>query len=240
MDIKIRLAALFRQHSNGNLTEAVYHTIKDAIAAEFLPDGTKLNEVELAEWFQVSRTPVQKALIKLESEELITCEHKRGYMIQQLDFKQSTDINEFYLGLYTMTIILAMNRRIDNYYEQLLKKRLFMLQQENDIQSFLRLDHDFHRQIAHSTGNKELINTLNRTDAKGNLMFLFSKKCPVDSHSFIKKHNKLNNKLYDLLMKDTLTNTVSFMENEHNPHMKELVGVWNHPDSYYSILSLRE
>jgi len=230
VETRENLIKLFHRHSGVNLAAAIYLTLYDAIAAGLLPHGTKLNEVELAEWFQVSRTPIQKAFIKLECEELITFEHKRGYLIQALDFKQSRDVNEFYLELYTVSMRLAKKRRLDNYYDQLLRTRLGMMEREKGLIPFLYLDYDFHIQIAHSTGNKELINAIKRANDKCYLMFMTNKECPIENKAqYIEKHLALSRRLYDMLLNATSLEVTEFMEEEHNPHMSDLIGAWNQP-----------
>ena len=51
-------------------SDTLYCTIKEAIATGLMPMGTRLREEELAEIFDVSRTPVREAMKKLEMEQL--------------------------------------------------------------------------------------------------------------------------------------------------------------------------
>ena len=47
-------------------SDTIYHTIREAIAVGLLPMGTRLREEEIAEVFDVSRTPVREAMKQLE------------------------------------------------------------------------------------------------------------------------------------------------------------------------------
>lgn len=230
MDVQTRLLEIFHRFSTGtNLSESVYLTLREGINAGLFFNGTRINEVDIAQLFQISRTPVQKALIRLECESLIVYEPKRGYIIQQLNFKQCIDYNEFDLGLYTISTIMAKNRHLSDYFNQLLCRRLDKMRGETDILSFLYLDNDFHYQIAQSTQNRELSSALERITLKGSLMFLGDKKCPVDPLQFIEAHLELNQRLYNMLINCPLLELVEFMEEEHNPHMRNLIGDWIQP-----------
>ena len=51
-------------------SDTLYYTVREAIATGLLPMGTRLREEDLAEAFDVSRTPVREAMKKLENGEL--------------------------------------------------------------------------------------------------------------------------------------------------------------------------
>lgn len=48
------------------VSDMVYCTFKEAIATGILTPGFRLKEEELANWFQISRTPIREAIKKLE------------------------------------------------------------------------------------------------------------------------------------------------------------------------------
>ena len=53
-------------------SDTLYYTVREAIATGLLPMGTRLREEDLAEAFDVSRTPVREAMKKLENGETIS------------------------------------------------------------------------------------------------------------------------------------------------------------------------
>jgi DNA-binding GntR family transcriptional regulator len=65
--------------------EDAYLKIMEAIQAGELKPGTRVREVELAEWLGSSRTPVREALSRLQSEGLLIQEPRRGLTITQMD-----------------------------------------------------------------------------------------------------------------------------------------------------------
>lgn len=69
-------AALATSRSKG-LPETVYARIRDAIITGRLPPGSVLAEASLAEWLNVSRTPVREALLRATQEGLAERDGRR-------------------------------------------------------------------------------------------------------------------------------------------------------------------
>lgn len=72
----------------------MYHTIREGIATGLLPMGTRLREKELAEAFDVSRTPVREALKKLELERLVESSPSSGCIVRVLTVDECLDTLE--------------------------------------------------------------------------------------------------------------------------------------------------
>ena len=80
--------------ARGSMAESVCQRIADDIAlGHFLP-GTKLDEVMLAERFQVSRTPVREALKQLAVMGLVSCRPNRGSVVAAMSTEQLDQIFE--------------------------------------------------------------------------------------------------------------------------------------------------
>ena len=69
------------------LRELVYEELKNRILTGDIPPGTRLMEVDLAEDLGVSRTPVREAIRKLEKENLVTIEPRKGAYASKLEIK---------------------------------------------------------------------------------------------------------------------------------------------------------
>lgn len=74
--------------------ESAYLQLHAAIQDGALTPGTRLREVELAEWLGASRTPVREALGRLESEGLVARDPHRGMIVAELD---SSMVGELYV-----------------------------------------------------------------------------------------------------------------------------------------------
>jgi DNA-binding GntR family transcriptional regulator len=72
----------------GSLADSVCRRIADEIALGHFAPGSKLDEVTLAERFQVSRTPVREALKQLAIMGLVDCRPNRGSVVAAMSTAQ--------------------------------------------------------------------------------------------------------------------------------------------------------
>ncbi len=70
--------------SRGRLAHEVYQRLADEIALGLHPPGSRLDEVGLAEHFEVSRTPVREALKQLATTGLVVMRPNRGSVVADL------------------------------------------------------------------------------------------------------------------------------------------------------------
>lgn len=89
----------------------VYEGLKELIISGELDPGAHLDEQELVRRFEVSRTPVREALIRLSSEGLVSMLPNRGAKISNLNFSDVTDHLEIMDILTPSVCYLAALRR---------------------------------------------------------------------------------------------------------------------------------
>jgi DNA-binding GntR family transcriptional regulator len=80
-------------------SELVYQKLRSALGSGALKPGQRVLEVEVAEWLQVSRTPVRDALRRLESEGMLTLEPRMGLVVASIS-------HQAMLELYVMREVL--------------------------------------------------------------------------------------------------------------------------------------
>ncbi|HEY0698594.1 MAG TPA: GntR family transcriptional regulator [Micromonospora sp.] len=73
--------------SRSLLREDAYRALRDAIVDGTLAPGERLNDVDLARWLGVSRTPVREALARLEQAGLVQTRPGRYTMVSPLDVR---------------------------------------------------------------------------------------------------------------------------------------------------------
>lgn len=78
------LAARPPARSRGRLAQEVYQRLADEIALGRFAPGVRLDEVSLAQQFEVSRTPVREALKQLASTGLVVTRPNRGSVVADL------------------------------------------------------------------------------------------------------------------------------------------------------------
>jgi DNA-binding GntR family transcriptional regulator len=72
---------------------AAYRLLRDAILEGQIPMGTRINELELAGAWNISRTPIRDALRRLEAEGLVQASPGRGVLVPVLGL---ADLDELY------------------------------------------------------------------------------------------------------------------------------------------------
>ncbi|MGL4732501.1 MAG: GntR family transcriptional regulator, partial [Fusobacteriaceae bacterium] len=76
-----------------SIREQVYETLRDLIINGEIEAGERVVEVEYAEKFHVSRTPVREAIRMLELEGLVEVNSKGGVLVKEVT---PEDIKEIY------------------------------------------------------------------------------------------------------------------------------------------------
>jgi DNA-binding GntR family transcriptional regulator len=144
----------------GGSSGAAYDLLLAEIEQGHLPPGTRLREVELADRFKLSRTPVREALKRLELQGLVVHKAHHGSVVVTLDYAQ---IGE----LYVMREVLegtaarlaaqhATDVEIDVMREMVERDRPLIGQ----AQELARTNRLFHSQIRDSARNRFLSGAL--------------------------------------------------------------------------------
>ena len=129
---------------------------KMAISYEMKP-GERLNELELAEQFGVSRTPIREALTRLASEGLLV-ESTRGYVRKPLDVQEMTDLYEARMAIERECLRLAFERATDAQLNEVAQYLQSSMEAPvmTSPETLVELDEGFHLRIADMAGNAEL------------------------------------------------------------------------------------
>ncbi|MBW1973484.1 MAG: hypothetical protein DRG20_06315 [Deltaproteobacteria bacterium] len=77
----------------GTLKEDAYIKIREGIVTLKFKPGQWLHDTELSKLFNIGRTPIREALIKLEQEGFVKSMTNKGFMVSEIDAK---GINELY------------------------------------------------------------------------------------------------------------------------------------------------
>ena len=77
-----------------SLSEVAYGQLAQAILTGELGPGTRMREVELADRFGISRTPIRDAMVRLEAEGLITHQPRQGAVVRSLSHREIMELYE--------------------------------------------------------------------------------------------------------------------------------------------------
>ena len=95
------------ERKRGSGARMVYELLRDEILDLRLPPGSPIDEVQLAERFQISRTPIREALVRLSGEGLINTLPNRSTMVSNIDFLNLHTYFDALVLMYRVTTKLA-------------------------------------------------------------------------------------------------------------------------------------
>ncbi|MBN8969102.1 MAG: GntR family transcriptional regulator [Rhizobiales bacterium] len=128
----------------------IYDELKRCILTCELPPGTDLREQELAQRFDVSKSPVREALQHLVRDGLVTVMPRQGYRVSPISLTDARDMFTFRCALEVACIVEAAKNASDEQLKALDQFRHFSGTSEGD---FIAYNRDFHCALARCSGN---------------------------------------------------------------------------------------
>ena len=95
------------ERKRGSGVKMVYELLRDQILDLELPPGSVVDEIQLAERFGMSRTPIREALVRLAAEGLIDTLPNRSTMVSNIDFANLHSFFDALSLMYRVTTRLA-------------------------------------------------------------------------------------------------------------------------------------
>lgn len=113
---------------------------------------------DIAERFEVSRTPVNHALARLEREGVVFWRPNRGYQIAEIDAEEATELFELREALEAFTVERAVANRTPEALRELRRRMgaYARLATQPLSRQKLLLDRSLHLAIADMAGNRRL------------------------------------------------------------------------------------
>lgn len=150
-----------------SLKELVYSQLKTEILTGRIESDVKLNEIDLAERMNVSRTPIREALQKLAEEGLVSIEPRRGAYVSKISINEMLDLFDVRENLEGMAAELAARNIGEEDKERLIRliEDYDKAVDNKDRQAIVEGDEAFHNLIVSSGGNLVLIDLLQYVQA---------------------------------------------------------------------------
>lgn len=168
-----------------------YDRLKQAIMSGELAPGEALVEIPLAEWCQVSRTPIREALTRLEQDGLAQ-RSDRGLVVRESSPGEIIDLYESRIVLETKVVEVAAERhttadlsamrRADERYRRV---------ERDDVDTMAERNREFHRTIWLASHNRSLIDLLERLDMHLGRYPLTTLKFPGRHEDALEEHRDL-------------------------------------------------
>jgi DNA-binding GntR family transcriptional regulator len=140
------------------VSAGAYRQLRDAILAGQIPMGARINELELATAWRVSRTPIRDAIRRLEAEGLVQAVPGRGVMVPRLGLADVDELYELREVLEGRAARRAAERATPDFHARLstLIRALGAALKAGDLDRMFSIDSDLHTSIAAMSGNSRL------------------------------------------------------------------------------------
>lgn len=145
--------------------DEVYATLKKAIVTLELQPEQRLNDKELAEEFEISRTPVREALKRLEDEGLVESIPGSVTRVASLNLEKAKHAFTVVAVLHSLAARLAVPLLKESDIEELefSNRALSLAVEKKDIIKAIEADELFHNVFLDIAGNPEIIRALERS-----------------------------------------------------------------------------
>ena len=184
-----------RSRTRGSTAQVVYDDLKRSIIELTLQPGSPLDEVSLSEQFDMSRTPIREALVRLVAEGLVKTLPNRNTVVAAIDFEQLPIYFEALALMYRVTTRSAALHRRE---EHLVEIRSFEAAyadavKQRDALKMIQANRDFHLAIAQAGGNTYFTTLFGRLLDEGRRILRlyyqsFDDRLP---HQYVEEHSEI-------------------------------------------------
>lgn len=148
-------------------SDGVYEQLKEQILHLELPPGAAISEIETAEKYNISRTPIRDAFKRLEREGLLEIKPHIGTFISLIDLRAVSDvlyIREVLEFSVLTDLAQIYDNSIDLHIRLILQKQKNLLNSDLPIEelsrAFIACDNEFHTALFEAAGKKNIIKFL--------------------------------------------------------------------------------
>lgn len=197
------------------LKDHVYNYISDKINSGQLKANEKINEKEVMEALNISRTPVREALIQLAAEGFIDNVPRKGFLVKLIDEKKIREVYSL-LGVldgYAASLSCSKLTDRDHRNMEMLIYGMDKAIDDGDYSDYHNLQVEFHDIYIDKCGNEELIRMINQLKN----FFIkeeYSDDTQETTDTFLKT-NKEHEKILEFLKKKNIPELESYLRKVH-------------------------
>jgi DNA-binding GntR family transcriptional regulator len=153
---QLPIAPLGRQRS---LRESVTESLRAAIIAGTLEEGTLYSAPALGAAFGVSATPVREAMMDLAREGLVETVKNKGFRVTSMSDRELDEITEIRMLLEPPVMAGIAGSVPERDMERLhkLAEDIVDAARDGDLAAYLAADRDFHAELLEYSGNRQLV-----------------------------------------------------------------------------------
>lgn len=175
--------------STKQVSEMLYLVFKEALICGIFKPGFRLKEEELADIFEVSRTPIRETIKRMDNEGLVTTDHVQGTIVKKLKLDECLDTLEV-LEWIRSAAIDFLRGRIPRSYLMRLEANLRYGEKLTDPYKQYENNLEYHFLLIKATGNTELIRIAERLQFKERIICYNILPFSYEEN-YVEKHRKL-------------------------------------------------
>ena len=132
-------------HNESDLarSQQIANSLKEEILSGKFPPGVRIRQEDIAEQFGASRSPVREALRILEAEGLINLVAHTGAWISHLSLAECEEMYQIRERVEPLLLRLSIPAMTDSVIAEL-SDLVNQMEATNDVETFLKLDRQFH------------------------------------------------------------------------------------------------
>lgn len=133
---------------------SVYQRLRAEILSCNLRPGSQIQERQLVERFQVSKSPIRDALLKLEEQNLVEVMPRKGYRVKRISLADARELYEMRQILERECIVRLIDQASDATLAELDQFR--SMSQPIELPDWIDYNRRFHAFLAERCGNSRL------------------------------------------------------------------------------------
>ncbi len=207
-----------KKAENKNTWVRVYERLKEEIIKGTYSPGEKLNEREIAELMNVSRTPTREALKALEYEGFVSNVAKKGVVVKKYSPEELDVLHKMLVRLEGLAVEMAVPKLNEKDILELedITNRMRSLVKEKNYTEYLTLNFEFHLFFARKTESRELFDIMRQLRARIFRFYYAQITLREDTEQWVKDHQDI----VDALRGRTDASPYKIME-QHIDHARQ-------------------
>ena len=184
---------LLEQAGSQNLHEATFQTLKALLVEGKIVPGSKLNERELAERLNVSRTPIREAIRRLAADGLVELIANRGAIAVQLSIDDVIHTFDVIAELEGYSGELAAKNISASTLSELeaLQYEMMASYARRDLSSYYKLNLQIHRLINQAANNPVLASLFSQVNSRIEALRFRSNQDGVKWEKAVEEHQEM-------------------------------------------------
>jgi DNA-binding GntR family transcriptional regulator len=184
---------VLEQASSQSLHEATFEKLRSLLVEGKIPSGSKLNERELAESLNVSRTPIREAIRRLAADGLVELITNRGAIAVQLSLEDVIHTFDVIAELEGFSGELAANNISDATLSELeaLQYEMMASYARRDLSNYYKLNLRIHHLINQAANNPVLSKLFTQVNARIEALRFRSNQDGVKWEKAVEEHQEM-------------------------------------------------